>query len=424
MFKRPTTRLLRWLAALAILSSIPVFAFANGTSESGSSSQPKKVTFFMAEYDGLTQSYWQGLQSAFNSSQSTATVDIVGVPWDQIHDKLTTALAGGKPPELSIIGTRWLLSFVKNDEVADPTKYMSQSTLDNIVPGAMEAKIDGKLWAIPDAAGARIMAINTSITDKVPQTMEELESDALAANDPPNHYGMIMVGKKNAELSPFVYYFYAAGGKFFSTKPDGSLDKSTVNSPAGIKALTFMNKLANQDKVVQQGYLGQTRMEADPVFYSGKAAYVMIGAWVDSAMKQAGSSFKVKYAQIPPFAGNQSTPLIVTDSIAFFKGAPNLQAAGKFMDFFYQKDWKSKFDQAIGFPPVTKDAAQMSEFQSPLYQALGLAAEHARGWPLVEGWSQDSDIVWNAVSKVLLGQASPNDALDAAAAQINQNEGL
>jgi len=105
------------------------------------------------------------------------------VPWDSLHDKLTTALAGGQPPEISIIGTRWLLEFMGTNSIAPPEQYVSPETIADIKPGAMEAKIDGKLWAIPDAAGARILAINTSLSDKVPQTMEELEQDAIAAND-------------------------------------------------------------------------------------------------------------------------------------------------------------------------------------------------------------------------------------------------
>ncbi len=408
-------RLLAVVLSLLGLMLIPGLAFAGGSKEAAGAKPT--VTFFWALYDGLTENFRADLQSAFMKANPDIKLDIVPVPWDQLHDKLTTSLAGGQPPEISVIGTRWLLEFMGLNAIAAPTDYVSQSTIADIKPGAMEAKIDGKLWGIPVAAGARIMAINTSLTDKVPQTMEELEKDAIAANDPPNHYGIIMIGKKNTELTDFAYYFYAAGGNFFG--PDG---KSTVNSPAGVKALTFMNKLANVDKVVQPGYLGQTRMESDPVFYAGKAAYDMIGAWVGSAMKQAGATFPVKYTLIPPFEGQQQTSLIITDSIAFFKpnSETNLKAAGKFIDFFYQPQWKGKFDELVGFPPVTYSAAKLPAFDTPLYRILGDAAVHAKGWPLIAPWPQDQDMLWDAVSKVFLGQASPQQALDEAAAQIDK----
>ena len=44
----------------------------------------------------------------------------------------------------------------------------------------------------------------------------------------------------------------------------------------------------------------------------------------------------------------------------------NLEAAGKFLDFFYQDEWKARFDELVAFPPVTISAATLPQFQSPL----------------------------------------------------------
>ena len=73
-----------------------------------------------------------------------------------------------------------------------------------------------------------------------------------------------MPGQGHTELTDFAYYFYAAGGNFFETKADGSYGKCTVNSDAGVKALTFMQKLALKDKVVQDGFTSMTRMDSHP----------------------------------------------------------------------------------------------------------------------------------------------------------------
>ena len=87
----------------------------------------------------------------------------------------------------------------------------------------MEAKIKGKLMGLPIAAGARIMAINNSLTKAVPTTMEELEVDAKKITKPGKVYGLIMPGKTYTELTDFAYYFYSAGGDFFAVNADGSL---------------------------------------------------------------------------------------------------------------------------------------------------------------------------------------------------------
>jgi multiple sugar transport system substrate-binding protein len=399
---------------------LTTFVFAEGKKE-----EKPTVTFFWALYDGLTEEYRQNLEQGFMDEYPDIGVDIVPIAWDQMHDKITTSLAGGDPPELSVIGTRWLLEFMSLDAVVPVTDYVSESTTNNIFEGAKEAQIGGELMGLPIAAGARILTINNDLTDVVPGTMEEMRQAAIQLEkEHPNAYGIIMPGQKDTEATDFAYYFYAAGGDFFETKADGSYGKCTVNSEAGVKALSFMKKLALEDEVVQKGFLSQDRMNSHPVFYSGKAGYVMIGAWVKSAMQQAGADFPVTYAQIPGFEGHPSTPLIITDSIAFFKDAPALDEAGKFIDFFYQDEWKAKFDELVGFPPVTKSAAKLPQFKNPLYNALNKAAEGAKPWPLIEGWAEYSDIFEDMTSEVLLERKTPQEAADDAAAKVDELRGM
>jgi ABC-type glycerol-3-phosphate transport system substrate-binding protein len=191
-----------------------------------------------------------------------------------------------------------------------------------------------------------------------------------------------------------------------------------------VKALTFMAQLALKDKVVQDNFTSMTRMDMHPVFYAGTVGYTFIGAWVESAMKQAGATFPVTYASIPPFAGQKPSGLIITDSVAFFSKAKNLKAAGKFIDFFYQDAYKNKFDQLVGFPPITLTAAKDPFWQTPLYKALNEAALTAKPWPLVDHFDTVNTVVWTACEKVFQGQATPKAALDEAAAAIDKARGM
>jgi multiple sugar transport system substrate-binding protein len=405
-----------FLAALFV--GVPLFILASGGEDKAT------VTFFWALYDGLTEEFRASLQDAFNAAHDDIEVDIVPVDWNLMHDKVTTAIAGGKPPELSVVGTRWLLEFMDVDAIVEVTQYVGKATLDNISPGAMEAKIEGKLMGLPVAAGARILAYNADIAPKAPGTMEELREISVSLNNPPSVYGLIMPGKKYTELTDFANYLYAAGGDFFEMKPDGTYGKSAFNSPAGLKALDFMVKMATQDKVVQDGFLSLDRMGSHPIFYEGKAAYTFIGAWVESAYKQAGGGFDLKYGQIPPFRGADGMSLIITDSIAMFKDAENLEAAGTFLDFFYQDEWKAKFDESIGFPPVTISAGKLPQFQTPLYQVLIEAAARSKGWPLMAEFAEVTAIIWDANVEAFLGEKTPKKALDDAAGKIDKLRGM
>jgi multiple sugar transport system substrate-binding protein len=405
--------------ALAVFLLIPMFLTA-----AGGKAEVAKVTFFWALYDGLTEEFRAEIEGDFNAAHDDMQVEIVPVAWNLMYDKITTAVAGGTPPELCVIGTRWILDFMEADAIEEVTKYVSQETINNIAPGAMEAKIGGKLMGLPVAAGARILAYNANIAKKVPKTMEELRAEAIRVSNPPRVYGLIMPGQKFTELTDFAYYLYAAGGDFFEMKPDGSYGKCAVNSPEGVKALEFMVQLATKDKVVQEGYLSLDRMNSHPIFYAGKAGYCFIGAWVESAYNQAGATFDLKYAQIPPFRGAEGTTLIITDSIAIFKDAKYQEAAGKFLDFFYQDKYKAVFDELIGFPPVTISAGKLPPFQTPLYKTLIEAALRSKGWPLMAGFDEITAIIWDANVEAFLGKKTPKKALDDAAAKIDKLRGM
>lgn len=418
--KRNVTIALIALVLGVLIIGVPLFLYAERKDGAGKAT----VTFFWALYDGLTEEFRAELQDAFNAAHDDIEVDIVPVDWNLMHDKITTAIAGGKPPELSVVGTRWLLEFMEVDAIVEVDKYVGQQTLNNIAPGAMEAKIGGKLMGLPVAAGARILAYNADVASIEPSTMEELRGAAIRAHDPPNMYGLIMPGQKFTELTDFCYYLYAAGGDYFEIKSDGSFGKCTVNSPEGVKALEFMVQMAEKDDIVQDGYLSLDRMQSHPIFYEGKAAYTFIGAWVESAYKQAGGTFDLQYGQIPPFEGDDGTTLIITDSIAMFKDAENLEAAGTFLDFFYQDEWKAVFDESIGFPPVTMSAAKLPQFQTPLYKVLGEAAMRSKGWPLMAEFAEVTDIIWDANVEAFLGEKTPKEALDDAAAEIDRLRGM
>jgi multiple sugar transport system substrate-binding protein len=419
MKKNITIALIALVLGVLIIG-VPLFLYA----ERKGGAEKATVTFFWALYDGLTEEFRAELQDAFNAAHDNIEVDIVPVDWNLMHDKLTTAVAGGKPPEISVVGTRWLLEFMDVDAIAEVTQYVSSETLDNIAPGAMEAKIGGKLMGLPLVAGARILAYNADVTSTVPETMEELRGAAMRVHNPPDMYGIIMPGQKFTELTDFAYYLYAAGGDFFEMNPDGSFGKCTVNSPAGVKALEFMVQIAMEDKIVQDGFLSLDRMRAHPIFYEGKGAYTFIGAWVESAYKQAGGDFELKYAQIPPFEGDDGKALIITDSVAMFKDADNLEEAGIFLDFFLKDEWKARFDEAVGFPPITMSAAKLPQFQTPLYKVLGEAAMRSKGWPLMAEFAEVTDIVWDANVEAFLGEKSPKEALDDAAAEIDKLRGM
>jgi len=388
-------------------------------------SAQKTVSFFLALYDGLRPEYYHDLERAFEQANPDIDLEIIPVDWDKLHDKLLVSIAGGRPPDLSVIGTRWLLEFLDMGVVEPIEKHLSKELLDNIEPGTMEARINNILYALPVAAGPRFLYYRSDIFEEhgiagPPDTFEEMLAYAQKINDPPNLYGVGMSGKKYVELTEFAYYLLGNDGYFFEINPDGSYGKCRVNDEAGVGALTFMNDLVNKYKVTQPGVTAYRRDEVQDLFVSGKLGIILIGAYTDVILRQRGVTFKWNYGLMPRFAGKDRHSLMITDSIMMFEASKDKGAAAKFLEFFYQDKWRFEFDKMVGFPPVLKSVGKMPYFQAPIYKVMVDSMPGAKGWPLIPEWAECNDIIWDAIEATFLGQKTPKQALDEAAVRIDE----
>ncbi len=378
------------------------------------------VSIFWAEYDGDTPAYTKALEKAFENQHPDIDLKIIRTNWNNLHDRLVTFIAGRKEPDLSVIGTRWLLEFEDLDVLEPIEQHLSKELMGNIDPASMEGKIGATLYGLPMAMGTRMMYYRPDLVGDAPATFEALREKAKKAHQPPAVYGVGMVGRKYVENTDFAYYLYANGGDYFHKNADGSIGASALTTPAAISALTFMNDLVNKDKITQPGVGAYGRDEVQDLFLAGKLGFFFGGGQTASLLKKNKVSFQWGVAPIPAFAGHKKSSLLVTDSVIMFKRSKNKKAAAKFLEFFYKDEWRLGFDKNTGFPPVTKSLGSHEAFQSPVHKTMVASTPGAKGWPLVAEWPQVNDIIWVGIENTFQGQTTPTDALTKAAGKIDR----
>ena len=152
MFHRKVARLAASALAIGLLAGS---AFAETT-----------VNFTVAEYSSKTGPFYKQVAADFEKANPDIKINIEVVPWDSLLQRLTTDIAGGTPPDMSIIGTRWLLDFASQG-VAEPVdKYLMPEFKSTFIDTFMKPGIiNGKTMGLPVAASARAMVITpTCIT--------------------------------------------------------------------------------------------------------------------------------------------------------------------------------------------------------------------------------------------------------------------
>src|SRR5262249_22404315 len=103
---------------------------------------------------------------------------------------------------------------------------------------------------------------------KAPKTLAEMETQAKALHAPPNTYGIVYRGLKNANATPWAYMLFAMGGDYLTK--DG---KSAINTPEWAKTMDL--------------YASMLRQAARP----GAVNFNCCGCWAASRQGQVGISF-------------------------------------------------------------------------------------------------------------------------------------
>ncbi|TIS91866.1 sugar ABC transporter substrate-binding protein [Mesorhizobium sp.] len=376
-----------------------------------------RVDFTVAEYSSNTGPYFEQVAAAFEKENPDIDIKIQVVPWDTLLQRLTSDIAGGTTPDISIIGTRWLLDFASQG-VAEPldahlTPEFKSTFIDTFMAPSV---VDGKIMGLPVAASARAMMINTDLFEKAgatpPTNWDEFYDAAKKLSALPDTFGFGLQGK---EIETDAYYYYSLwthGGDIL--KADGT---SGLDSPEALKAAVLYKTMIDE-RLTQPSPTNYNREEVFNLFKQGKVGMVFTFPMLIPQIKAEAPNLHYKIMPFPE--GKAKATYGVTDTLMMFANSDVKDAAWKFIEFAYKDEWRTKFDHGEGFLPVTKNVAA-EEFYKTDPDISGFAAglPYAKFAPTIANWEEIADITVRTMQQIYLGQQAPEAALQTAAAQIN-----
>jgi sorbitol/mannitol transport system substrate-binding protein len=158
--------------------------------------------------------------------------------------------AGGKQFDVTMIGMYEAPQFGKNGQLTDLTPKATADTaynINDIIPSVKNGlSADGKLYASPFYAESSFLMYRKDLLKNAGVTMPQHPTWAQVADiahkvNKPDVAGICLRGKPGwgdlgAALTTVLNTY---GATWWSAKPDGSVDKAQVNSPAFKQALNF-----------------------------------------------------------------------------------------------------------------------------------------------------------------------------------------
>jgi N,N'-diacetylchitobiose transport system substrate-binding protein len=424
----------KWLLAALCVASLIVAACGGGDNNSKSSTQsgstPAKLSgsidvWIMDPGSPKLQSVVKSYATSFQASNPGTKINIQFVPWAQAHDKFTTALAGGKVPDVAEMGTTWTPEFADEgafEQVAKPPsgKYVS-SLID-------ATTLDGKIWGKPWYAGSRALIYRKDVLQKagvaVPKTWDEMlaAAKAIKAKVP----GISPMGYTGLTEHMYLPTIWQAGGQIATQ--NGNSWTSALNSPQAVRAISFYTDFYKEG-LTPKASIGWEEPDAQEAFINGDIAMLVAGGWTYNSIIQTKPAMKseVGTALEPAGPSGKDTAFAGGSHLVVFKESKNRDLANAFVDYMLRPANLTKFTSEIGFLPGTVSGIEASGYltdpvRKPFAEQL---LEHSAVYPPSPRWGalEGANIFDGEIQKVMKGQQTAQQAAKNLAQKMDEEFG-
>ena len=351
--------------------------------------------------------------AAFEASHAGVTVNAEAVPWGTCQDKTMTLAAAGDPVGLAYIGSRTLKQLGRSGLILPVNISEEKQAL--YQPGILATVSDGgQFWGFPHAFSTKALFINCGLVEAAgeacvaPRTWTGLYNMAKAVNDNTSAAGIGITGKDfDNTMHQFLNYLYSNGGSV----SDAATGEITFNSPETIETLEFYGKLAG---VAQEGPMGYERSQLTQLYNDGQIGMYINGPW---GAGQHNANIAEIVVPIPAGPSGESGTLLITDSVAVFKGSANEDLAMELADRLTSGEAQYDLDSSWGLTPIMQYDKMMDEvyYTTDYWQTFVAPIGSGGPEPMFEDFKALQMGINSAIQGMILGEGSAADLVAEAA---------
>ncbi len=404
------------LGALAVAASLALTGCGrDSTSEAGPGSSTA-IDDSKAKGDltvwamGTEGQELQGFVKDFESANPDVSVKVTAVPWNAAHDKLAAAIASGKTPDVSLIGTTWMGEFAKAGGLdATPKDLVNES---DFYEGGWGSTVVGDTsYGVPWYVETRVLYYRTDLAkkagwDKAPATWDELQKFAADLKKSGVKYPVSLQPGQTGSWQSVLPFGWTNGAEL--TNDAGT--EYTIDSPEMTEALdyykSFFDKDYSQTRILDPG-------ELETGFAKGTYGSFISGPWHVGLVEDAGlTPDKYAVAPLPGKDSGMGTSFTGGGDLAVFKDAKNRDAAWKLVRWLSEPETQSKWYETVKDLPAVKSAWETGDLASDeQLQVFGKQLDSAEAPPAVPSWEEVAAVIDSDVEKAVKGAVPTADAV-------------
>lgn len=357
---------------------------------------------------------------AFESENPGIKVNAVSHEWADLHEKILINAKADTLPDVARLDSAWIPEFQKmgilvplDEEIAGFSDVSG-----GLLESAMStAQIGGHSYGLALNTNTKILFYNQKALEdaglSVPSDMDEFV-EAVKQLSGSNKNGQQVWGYDEPALAgwnlcPFIW---SCGGEL--TSPDQKTATGYINSPETVATVQLLADLYGEGCITgwNSGDIPMT-----DGFGTGRYMMLLEGPWKIAEMQGAYPDFAYGTAPMPAGKGG-SVSVLGGEDISMFRSA-NQDAAWKFMEFMtfpYAQEEMAKCGQI----PVNKEALESDTVKKADFAPFIEAIKTAKSRPTVASWSEIDSELATAVTAVMNGEKTAQEAMDELAVKMDK----
>lgn len=320
----------------------------------------------------------------------------------------------------------------------DLNGLISEATLAEFQPLALQnSTVDGRLVQLPRHSDISNLYYIKSLFEDAdnqsafmaeygyellpPETWDQVKDQAMFFADAPTFYGTQFVGKDEAITGRFYELLIANGGALFDDEWNPAF-----NSAAGVEAVNFFKDLYDA-QAVPAGSLNYLWDDTGLGFASGTVALNLDWAgWASFFNDPENSQIAgdIGLVRAPMGSAGIRTGWSGSHTFSITESCDNVDAAASLVTFLTSHE-SQMVEASSGLLPTRaavwgdateQFAADGNDFMVEVFETYAVSMEEdAFTPPLITPWIEVSNEIWPQLQAAILGEKTPQEALDEAA---------
>jgi multiple sugar transport system substrate-binding protein len=367
------------------------------------------------------------LAKRFEAANPGTTVRLEITVSDGLQNRILVALQSGTPPDLIDAQSGWNIPYANTGKLLALDEFVAKENIDlgDFQPVALRTATHAeKLYGIPYRIESHALIYNKKAyreagldPDRPPATWQELIDTAKKLTrktaDGKQQYGFAITG--GGELGNTVFrslpFLWMNGGGILSD----DMTKVIVNTPQSVQAVQFYTDMLTKLGVSPPSTLQNDGTANRRLFIAGTVAQYQSGQFDLGSIHAENPDIEIGVAPIPHPDGKPTAALAGGWNWIVPAEAKNTDGALKLVAFLSEPQNMGYYTDTF---PARKSAMDLPRFQAPELQGFKAMLQFARQPPPHPNWIQITQLYFNHVQEILLGEATPQEAMDAAAEEI------